>query len=304
MPQQAKGIAIAVVAFAGVIGLAIYGGRIVLLAGGAHELPYPAVRDTFSDPTIFPTVVGKATPGLDLQKMFTVTPAVLAHGKQLFGMYCAMCHGAAGAGDGPAAKALKPPPRNFTSPTGWTVGYTIADLYRTLTEGIKGTPMPAFTSLAPPDRFAVIHYVQSLGRFPHHDDPAAEIKQIDARYHLGEGPMGPSKVAVPIVMAHMAAEYVAPPPVAMPPASDTSAGATLCRRLVADPVRAAAVLSQVASWRTSVDDFAHVAMAGAPGDGFRPEVATLDAGQWKALHDALVKLTPVPRPAGGVPGAE
>ena len=81
MPQQSKGIALAVVAFAGVIGLAIYGGRIVLLAGGAHELPYPAVRDTFPDPTVFPTVVGKATPGLDLQKMFAPTPAALAQAR-------------------------------------------------------------------------------------------------------------------------------------------------------------------------------------------------------------------------------
>ena len=304
MPQQTKGIAIAVVAFAGVVGLAIYGGRIVLLAGGAHELKYPAVTDTFPDPTIFPTVKGKATPGLDLQQMFATTPAVLAHGKQLFGMYCAMCHGPAGAGDGPAAKALKPPPRNFTSPEGWTVGYTIADLYRTLSDGIKGTPMPAFSSLSPADRFAVSHYVQSLGHFPPHDDPAAEIAQIDARYHLGEGPVGPNKVAVPIVMAHMAAEYVAPPPIGMPPASDTSAAADLRRRLVADPVRAAEVLSQVASWRTSVDDFARVATSGAPGDGFRPAVASLSAAQWKAFHDELVKLTPVPAPDGAGPGTE
>lgn len=304
MPRQTKGISIAVVAFAGVIGLAIYGGRIVLLAGGAHELRYPAARDTFPDPTIFPTVVGKATVGLDLQQMFVATPPVVAHGKQLFGMYCAMCHGPAGAGDGPAAKALKPPPRNFTSPQGWTVGYTIFDLYQTLTEGIKGTPMPAFTSLSPADRFAVIHYVQSLGSFPHHDDAAAEITKLDARYHLGAGPVSPNKVAVPIVVAHMAAEYVAPPPIAVPPSSDTSVGAVLRRRMVADPVRAAEVLSQVASWRTSVDDFARVAMAGAPEDGFRPAVATLDAAQWKAFHDALVTLTPVPPPAGGAPAAK
>lgn len=294
MPQQSKGIAIAVVAFAGVIGLAIYGGRIVLLAGGAHELPYPAVRDTFPDPTVFPTQVGKATPGLDLQKMFAVTPAVLAHGKQLFDVNCAMCHGAAGKGDGVAAAALKPPPRDFTKPEGWTVGYTVADIYRTLSDGVTGTGMPAFSALSPPDRFAVTHYVQSLGHFDHHDNEVAEIKQIDARYHLGEGPRGPNKVAVPTVMQHMAAEYVAPPAVGTPSASDHSVPAQLRRRLVADPVRAAEVLSQVADWRSSLDDFARVAMSGTPENGFQPAVATLTAAQWQAFHDEVVKLTPQP----------
>jgi mono/diheme cytochrome c family protein len=298
MSQQSKGIAIAVVAFAGLIGLVIWGGRIVLLAGGAHELPYPAVTDTVPDPTIFATTVGKPTPGLDLKPLFAATPAMVAHGQQLFETNCAMCHGAAGKGDGAAAVALTPKPRDFTSPAGWTVGYTIADIYQTLTEGVKGSAMPAFDALSPADRFAVAHFVQSVGKFDHHDNVAAEIQQVDARYHLGEGPRGPNKVAVPIVMSHMAAEYHAPPPVGMPPAADRSASAELRRRLVADPVRAAEVLAQVADWRTNVEDLTRVATAGAPGNGFRPAVADLTAAQWKAFHDELVKLTPAPDTAG------
>ncbi|MDE3217567.1 MAG: cytochrome c, partial [Gemmatimonadota bacterium] len=245
MSKQSKGIAIAVVAFAAAIGLVIWGGRIVLLAGGAHEIRYPAVVDTVPDPTIFPAQEGKVTPGLDLAALMAATPAALAQGKQLFAVNCVMCHGAAGKGDGAAAVALTPKPRDFTKAAGWTVGYTMANLYQTLTEGVKGTPMPAFDALSPTDRFAVAHYVESLGAFDHHDDVAAEVKQLDARYHLGEGPRGPNKVAVPVVMAHMAAEFRAPPPVASPPAADVSAGATLARRLVRDSARAARVLSQI-----------------------------------------------------------
>jgi mono/diheme cytochrome c family protein len=294
MSKQSKGITIAVAAFAFAVGLAIWGGRIVLLAGGAHELPYPAVVDTIPDPTIFPAQEGQPTPGLDLAAPMTATPAALAHGKELFATNCVMCHGTVGKGDGPAAVALTPKPRDFSKAAGWTVGYTMADIYQTLTDGVKGTPMPAFDALTPADRFAVAHYVQSLGAFDHHDDATAEIAQIDARYHVGEGPPGPNKVAVPIVMAHMAAEYRAPPPVAAPPADDHSAGAELARRLVADSVRAAAVLAQVADWRSDVGTLARVAAAGAPADGFRPAVADLSAAEWKAFHDELVKLTPVP----------
>lgn len=298
MSQQSKGITIAVFAFACLVGLVIWGGRIVLLAGGAHETPYPAVTDTFPDPTIFPTVAGKRTAGLDLQQLFTSTPAVVAHGQQLFETDCAMCHGAEGKGDGAAAASLTPHPRNFTSPQGWTLGYTIADIFRTLTEGVTGTAMPAFNVLSPADRFAVAHFVQAVGKFDHHDTVAAEVQRIDARYHLGEGPLSPNKVAVPIAMARMAAEYRAPPPVGLAPAADRSPGAELRRRLVADPVRAAAVLSQVADWRTTVEHMTQVAVGGAPENGFRPAVADLTAEQWKAFHDELVKLTPVPDTSG------
>ncbi len=38
----------------------------------------------------------------------------IAEGKKTFQTYCAACHGAAGKGDGAAAAALNPKPRNFT----------------------------------------------------------------------------------------------------------------------------------------------------------------------------------------------
>jgi mono/diheme cytochrome c family protein len=41
----------------------------------------------------------------------------------LFAERCAQCHGANGAGDGPAAKALQPQPRNFHDP-GWQSSVT------------------------------------------------------------------------------------------------------------------------------------------------------------------------------------
>ena len=68
----------------------------------------------------------------------------------------------------------------------------------------------------------------------------------------------------------------------------------LCRRLVADPVRAAAVLSEVPDWRKEPDVFARAAMGNTPRNGFRVAVATLDPAQWKAFHAELVTLTPVP----------
>ena len=42
--------------------------------------------------------------------------ASIAAGEKLFVMYCQTCHGKTGHGDGPAAAALKPKPRDFSTP--------------------------------------------------------------------------------------------------------------------------------------------------------------------------------------------
>ena len=44
-----------------------------------------------------------------------VAPDV-AKGKEIFAQRCVPCHGASGAGDGPASASLNPRPRNFSDP--------------------------------------------------------------------------------------------------------------------------------------------------------------------------------------------
>ncbi len=87
------------------------------------------------------------------------TPELVEQGKTAFGKYCASCHGAKGEGDGPASKALKPPPRNLvTQPVkGGAQG-----VFDVLNTGVKGTAMIAFKHLSETDRWAIAHYVASL----------------------------------------------------------------------------------------------------------------------------------------------
>ncbi len=281
-------------------GLAILVGAWLMQGHDVGRLTYQqAAEKSYPDPTVFKTVVGKNEPGLDLAELLEATPQALARGKKLFTANCAACHGTNGMGDGPAAAALNPHPRNFTSPKGWTRGYTLADIYTTLSEGVTGTAMAAFSTLSPQERFALAHYVQSFGHFDHHDVRAEDIERLNAKFHLSQGEHTSNKVAVPTVMKDEAAEFVAPPAVEMPKASDTSAGAVLCRRLIADPVRAAQMLSEVPGWRKDLHAFAEAAMADTPRNGFRSAVATLDRAQWTELHDALVARTPRPREASG-----
>ena len=85
------------------------------------------------------------------------TPELLARGKASYATYCAACHGPTGAGDGPAAGALKPPPRNLTGVSG---GARV--VFQVLATGVKGTAMVPFKQLSEPERWAIAYYVESL----------------------------------------------------------------------------------------------------------------------------------------------
>ncbi len=91
-----------------------------------------------------------------------------ATGKELFGTYCARCHGHDGKGKGAGGQDLSPPPANLTEAA--TKFRSTArehrplelDLFRTITRGLKGTAMPAFADLPEADRWALAAFVRSL----------------------------------------------------------------------------------------------------------------------------------------------
>jgi high-affinity iron transporter len=82
-----------------------------------------------------------------------------------FSARCASCHGASGAGDGPAAAALRPPPRNFTDPS-WGAGKTAQDLAALIREGGAkhglSPAMPAQPDLSDAEIGALVGCVRGL----------------------------------------------------------------------------------------------------------------------------------------------
>ena len=93
----------------------------------------------------------------------TADKKVLERGKIVFKENCASCHGEAGAGDGPAAVALNPKPRNFGTEK-FKAGSTAAEIFKSVTDGLPGTLMVSFKHLPEPDRKAVAEYVASLAK--------------------------------------------------------------------------------------------------------------------------------------------
>jgi cytochrome c oxidase subunit 4 len=110
-------------------------------------------------------------------KPWISTPELVAHGHDLFMVNCVSCHGDHGKGDGIAAAALNPHPRNFTSSEGWVNGRKPSQVFKTLKEGVAGSAMASFATLSSDDRWSLDAYVLSLGPKPPTDstDDLAKI---------------------------------------------------------------------------------------------------------------------------------
>ncbi|AHZ85916.1 cytochrome c [Bdellovibrio bacteriovorus] len=121
-----------------------------------------------------PAVEG-AVPVFDITKVpdpWVSTPEMVAYGKKFYATNCAMCHGNEGKGDGAAGAALNPKPRNLVEGK-WTQGEGVIAHFKVLQNGIKGSSMAAYSHFKPADRWAVIHFIDSITENKSKDDPAA-----------------------------------------------------------------------------------------------------------------------------------
>ena len=115
------------------------------------------------EPAGAPLVVGPApAPSAEL----------INHGKDVWqSAKCWECHGHTGKGDGEKAAGLKDDfgfpvrPANLTSGQ-FKSGPAVEDIFRTMSTGLSGTPMPSYRdSLSEADRWALAYYILSLSAF-------------------------------------------------------------------------------------------------------------------------------------------
>lgn len=85
--------------------------------------------------------------------------AAIDAGKKIYLNNCLACHGVAGKGDGPAAIACNPHPKDLSDPK--IASQADGELFYKITEGKK--PMPTYRKLlSENDRWTVIDYVRTL----------------------------------------------------------------------------------------------------------------------------------------------
>ena len=98
----------------------------------------------------------------------------------LFQTHCASCHGALG--DGKGWTELERPARSFAE-GGFSFGNTPEAIFRTLTTGIPGSPMPSFEgALDESERRLLADHVISLG-------PPLPAKPSDAELVVADRPI-------------------------------------------------------------------------------------------------------------------
>jgi high-affinity iron transporter len=115
-------------------------------------------------------------------------------GAPLYAQHCSVCHGDAGAGDGPAGVGMTPPPANLRDAARLD-HLSLYAIYSTLGLGVEGTDMPAFADqLDDRQRWDLATYIASFSA-----DPAAAkaektyniadlTRQTPAEVQIAEGP--------------------------------------------------------------------------------------------------------------------
>jgi len=92
-----------------------------------------------------------------------LTPALLDRGQERYGIYCAMCHGARGEGDGTVVKRGFPAPPSYREPR--LMAASPAYVVDIVTNG-HGIMYSYADRVAPADRWAIAAYVKALQRVP------------------------------------------------------------------------------------------------------------------------------------------
>ena len=136
------------------------------------------------------------------------TPELIARGKQLYAQAkCFQCHGESGKGDGPSADELQDDLKFPIRPADFTRGQfkggsDVRDIYRAMTTGLDGTPMPSYADTMQDDeRWAISYYVLSFSAF---NDPLTGNK-------LKLDPAAKAKLNAPDPAAYSAARLALDP---------------------------------------------------------------------------------------------
>ena len=116
----------------------------------------------------------------ELKRMpYVISEEFVAHGRTIYGRYCALCHGAVGDGQGITTQFGMNQPPTYHSDALRTM--TDGAIYKVITEG-KGTMGPLAGRLTPEDRWAAVAWVRVLQHarnVPLARIPEAERKKLE-----------------------------------------------------------------------------------------------------------------------------
>jgi mono/diheme cytochrome c family protein len=115
---------------------------------------------------------------------------------------CSACHGPAGRGDGAAADALGPRPRDWSTPVAarWRRAPNLSGVFTTLTLGVDGTAMASFSSYPTGVRWLVARHV--VDRIPEAvRAPDEDFSELVGSYLDAAQPAQPAQLTTPATWA-------------------------------------------------------------------------------------------------------
>lgn len=248
-------------------------------------------RDTVAEPILM--AMGSVVPGVDVKVISQSTPELIAKGKDLYTTSCSSCHGVNGDGNGVAAKALNPPPRNYMSKDGWKNGQKLSQMWKTIEVGIPGSGMISYNYIPVADRFAIIHYIHSLmGEFP--VDSESDLAALDIAYNLSTDKVTSNKIPLELASSAVISDYksyedkILRIEELMKTSSDEP-GAMLLLNNSKDQRKMILTLLRSDDWKNGQSAFTSVIASSLNNNGFKSSVLRLKNIELNSIHNYLLK---------------
>ncbi len=235
---------------------------------------------------------GSIMPAIDLNIISNPTSELVSKGKVLYNTNCTSCHGEEGKGDGVAAVALTPKPRNLVQVDGWTNGRTFTDLYNTLQKGVPNTGMIAYEFIPVLDRIAIIQYVRTMAVFPNVD--GEEIALLDQTYSFTKGEISPNQITLEMASTKIAGENETKNSdvnlfLEKVNLSNEKNIVDLFNKYVSDKEQAASIFNRDFAKLNNAELFINRLIVSPGSSGFKPNVVDLSKEQLVQLYNVLVK---------------
>ncbi|MBI1931234.1 MAG: cytochrome c [Ignavibacteriales bacterium] len=235
---------------------------------------------------------GGVLPAVDLKLISSPTNELIEKGKTLFKTNCASCHGDNGNGDGAAAAALNPKPRNFHQADGWTNGRNFSNIFSTLQKGVPNTGMIAYEFIPVEDRIAIIQFIRTFTDFPAVSDE--EIASMDQTYGLSKGVISPSNIPIDVAEKKIEEEnqqFISKVDSILAKVNLNSDAEVLniFNNYVLDKKRVAEVFSRDFVQNKDAEIFISKIIVAPVANGFKPNIVELSKGELIKLYNVLSK---------------